>query len=266
MSMVSHPNLVMAHCSFVEGQFLWVVMPFLSGGSALNIMKWSHPKGLDEASIATILKELLKAIKGTVVMSDQLEKLGDAMFANQLPNMWRAAPCYETLKPLASWVADLEDRLAFFKKWVDEGIPRAFWISAFFFPQAFITGTQQNYARKHTLPIDTVDFAFEFQADIPTTPPENGVYTHGLFVEGARMDEETLQLAESKPKVLFSPMCIVKLLPTVVEEIPEYPHYLCPVYRTTARKGTLSTTGHSTNFVMFLRLPSDEPPARRGCS
>ena len=62
MSMVSHPNLVMAHCSFVEGQFLWVVMPFLSGGSALNIMKWSHPKGLDEASIATILKELLKAL------------------------------------------------------------------------------------------------------------------------------------------------------------------------------------------------------------
>jgi len=62
MSMVSHPNLVTAHCSFVEGQFLWVVMPFLSGGSALNIMKWSHPKGLDEASIATILKEVLKAL------------------------------------------------------------------------------------------------------------------------------------------------------------------------------------------------------------
>ena len=62
MSMLSHPNLVMAHCSFVEGQFLWVVMPFLSGGSALNIMKWSHPKGLDEASIATILKEVLKAL------------------------------------------------------------------------------------------------------------------------------------------------------------------------------------------------------------
>ena len=50
MSMVSHPNLVISHCSFVEGQYLWVVMPFLSGGSALNIMKWSHPKGLDEAS------------------------------------------------------------------------------------------------------------------------------------------------------------------------------------------------------------------------
>ena len=45
MSMLSHPNLVMAHCSFVEGQYLWIVMPFCGGGSALNIMKWSHPKG-----------------------------------------------------------------------------------------------------------------------------------------------------------------------------------------------------------------------------
>ena len=106
--------------------------------------------------------------------------------------------------------------------------------------------------------IDTVDFSFEFRADIPTKAPENGVYTHGLFVEGARMDDETLLLAESKPKVLYSPMCIVQLVPTVIAEIPEYPHYLCPVYRTTARKGTLSTTGHSTNFVMFLRLPSDQ--------
>ena len=137
----------------------------------------------------------------------------------------------------------------------------------FFFVQAFMTGALQNFARKYTIPIDTVSFDFGFQLEKPAERPEDGVYTHGLFVEGARMDEETLQLAESKPKVLFSPMCIVKLLPTVVEEIPEYPHYLCPVYRTTARKGTLSTTGHSTNFVMFLKLPSDRPAAhwiRRG--
>lgn len=66
--------------------------------------------------INSSLKTLLKAIKGTVVMSDPLEKLGDSMFSNQLPQMWRAAPCYETLKPLASWVTDLEDRLAFLKK------------------------------------------------------------------------------------------------------------------------------------------------------
>jgi dynein heavy chain len=47
------------------------------------------------------------------------------------------------LKPLASWVVDLEERLAFVKKWIDHGHPSVFWISGFFFPQAFMTGVLQ---------------------------------------------------------------------------------------------------------------------------
>ena len=65
------------------------------------------------------------------------------------------------MKPLASWVQDLIQRVEFVQNWVDNGIPIIFWISGFFFPQAFLTGTLQNFARKYVVSIDTISFGFQ---------------------------------------------------------------------------------------------------------
>ena len=62
MVLTNHPNVVRSHCSFTTGQNLWVVMPYMSGGSCLHIMKSSYPEGFEEPVIATLLREVLEAL------------------------------------------------------------------------------------------------------------------------------------------------------------------------------------------------------------
>ncbi|KAL9255337.1 Serine/threonine-protein kinase fray2-like protein [Drosera capensis] len=62
MSLIHHPNVLRAYCSFTAGHNLWVVMPYMSAGSCLHIMKSSYPEGFDEPVIATVLYATLKAL------------------------------------------------------------------------------------------------------------------------------------------------------------------------------------------------------------
>ncbi|KAK1410113.1 hypothetical protein QVD17_36646 [Tagetes erecta] len=62
MSLINHPNLLQSYCSFTSGHKLWVVMPYMSGGSCLHIMKSCFPDGFEEPVIATFLHEVLKAL------------------------------------------------------------------------------------------------------------------------------------------------------------------------------------------------------------
>ena len=268
-------------------------------------------------------------------MSGELEAMGNSMVLGQVPECWSAVS-YPSLKPLGSWMSDFLSRIDFLQTWLEKGeAPAVYWISGFFFTQAFITGTLQNFARKYKLPIDQVDFDMQVMtsaessamkgtisfvttihllfiyvqldtlihsdiqihsdifryiqiySDIQTysmttillsnkpeqtltypllDPAPDGAYVQGLYLEGAQwLDAPDMTLGESHHRVLQTPMPIIWLLPKPsqdIEPVKDDSHpqgtahvYLCPVYKTSKRQGTLSTTGHSTNFVMMIRLP-----------
>jgi dynein heavy chain len=213
--------------------------------------------------IRTSLTEMLKAIQGLVVMSSDLETAYRSIAVNQVPAMW-ARVSYPSLKPLTSYVKDLLERLTMLQTWFEKGRPAVYWISGFFFAQSFMTAALQNYARKEKVAVDEVGFDFEFLGMDPgayTKGPEEGVYIRGLYLEGCTWDPVAKQLCDSAPKVLHTPAPVIWLKPTPVSKMSQYPHYDCPIYRTAERRGVLATTGHSTNFVMKIRMPTDKKPS-----
>eukprot|EP01029_Cantina_marsupialis_P009144 TRINITY_DN2137_c0_g5_i1.p1 TRINITY_DN2137_c0_g5~~TRINITY_DN2137_c0_g5_i1.p1 ORF type:complete len:3984 (-),score=1416.37 TRINITY_DN2137_c0_g5_i1:203-12154(-) len=214
--------------------------------------------------MSTSLVELQKAIKGEVLMSETLDKMYTKLLNNQVPENWEAV-AYPSLKPLASWVKDLHQRIAFMRNWLQNGQPRVFWLSGFFFPQGFMTGALQNHSRKYALPIDTLNFSFDiFEEEDPDElsedkTPEDGVLINGLFMDGARWDAENQLIEDPFPGELYSQMPIIHFIPTENYE-PASDEYSCPIYKTSVRAGTLSTTGMSTNFVVAVELPTDKSP------
>lgn len=107
------------------------------------------------------LSDLRKAIKGEVVMSDELDKMYQSILNNKVPENW-AELAYPSLKPLASWIENLRERIDFFKKWLVNGKPKAYWMPSFFFPQGFLTSLLQQFSRKYKVAIDELSYKFEF--------------------------------------------------------------------------------------------------------
>lgn len=190
----------------------------------------------------------------------------------KVPAMW-VKWAYPSLKPLYSWFTDLLLRIEFMRGWCNDGPRMSYWVPGLFFPQGFKTAALQMHARKNLLEIDKLTFKTNIlvfvDAQNVANLPESGVNIHGCFVEGAKWDFKRKQIDDMDHKVAISPFPVVWLEPILDDELKKDRMYECPLYKTSQRKGELTTTGHSTNFIMYLLLPSEVNPehwVRRGAA
>lgn len=144
-------------------------------------------------------------------MSDELDKMYQSFLNNKVPENWSEI-AYPSLKPLSSWIENLKERITFFKTWLLNGKPKAYWMPSFFFPQGFLTSLLQQYARKHKIAIDELSFKFDFTDSYSyeeiQTASIDGAYVYGFYFQCGRIDKDSLMLEDELPaqKVSMPPV------------------------------------------------------------
>nr|XP_033702632.1 dynein heavy chain 9, axonemal isoform X2 [Tursiops truncatus] len=202
------------------------------------------------------LRELDLGLKGELTMTSDMENLQDALYLDTVPEPW-SRRAYPSTAGLAAWFLDLLNRIRELEAWTgDFTMPPTVWLTGFFNPQSFLTAIMQSTARKNEWPLDQM----ALQCDVTKknreefrSPPREGAYIHGLFMEGARWDAQAGVITEGKLKELAPPMPVLLLKAIPADKQDCCSTYPCPVYKTCQRGPT---------YVWTLHLKTKEKPSK----
>ncbi|GBP33370.1 Dynein heavy chain 8, axonemal [Eumeta japonica] len=211
-----------------------------------------------EASVYRQSKEMLDKVPPNFdpheVREKALRDSLDSIYDAKVPKIWLRSSWSSST--LGFWFTEFLERNIQFSTWCFEGRPSSFWMTGFFNPQGFLTAMRQEVTRAHKgWALDMVSLHNEVTKlpyeEIKMPPPE-GVYVHGLFLDGAGWDRRNSRLAESTLKVLYTAMPVVHVY-AINSTAPKDPKlYQCPVYKKPCRTGL--------TFITPLWLPTNKNP------
>lgn len=186
------------------------------------------------------LSSIIKVTQGAASTSTELEEVMVSLSTLRVPRVW--GNTYPSLKPLGSWIVNLQLRIDFFTSWIDTAMPVCWWLPALTYPTGFLTAILQVSARMHGVSIDSLSFETPVLA---SSDPEalsgyakDGVYVSGIFLEGAAWNFAGGFLEESRPMELLSSMPIIHFKPVEGKRKATKGMYTCPLYMFPVRSGT----------------------------
>ena len=199
--------------------------------------------------VRSLLKRVVQALLGEISVTPALAKITQEVFEGQAPQdfvfdavgeevSWRALS-------LSGWVDTFLKRREQLANWLEKA-PTSFWFGGFFNPRGFLTAIRQGVSRKQdkrreqsldNMVLDTEVTEISTVENIKL-PPSNGVYIHGLVLDGASWGTNEHTLVECVPKILrFNmPILNVTCVTTIQKrnktgEYGPYGAYECPCYR-----------------------------------
>jgi len=240
-----------------------------------EIQRMQHVTGL----VKKTLTDISDAVDGKIIMTPEIVDAINAIFDARVPGKWLYDPSgaeISWLMPtLGLWFNSLLDRYTQLNGWLRNGRLTYYHLGNFFNPQGFLTAMKQEVTRQHkndkggeSWSLDDVEFSTEVLTvenpdKLKDAPPE-GVYIHGLFLEGCRWvvtrerdREGGGHLEESHPKVLFHPLPVMHVSAVSKERRDRDNYrtqgsneYKCPVYKYPRR------TDKYIIFTVGLKCPT----------
>ncbi|KAH8056491.1 dynein light chain binding protein [Aureococcus anophagefferens] len=233
----------------------------------LNIFLFQEIQRLQNviAKVRFQLTQLQLAIKGEVVMTGELQEALDKIADASAPRTWIYTVTGDEfswiLPTLGLWFSSLMARDDQSRTWLNSGRPPCYWLTGFFNPTGFLTAMKQEVTRKHKSDkwaLDDVVYRTEVTQlerveQVRSQPPE-GVYLHGMFLDGAAFDKKESLLVESEPKKLFVSLPILFVSGLIKDEsykrrkelFGAHGPYECPVYKYRPRTDRF--------FIFFVTL------------
>ncbi|XP_028985303.1 dynein axonemal heavy chain 5 isoform X3 [Betta splendens] len=203
--------------------------------------------------VRNTLTDLRLAIDGTIIMSENLRDALDCMYDARIPARWKKASWASST--LGFWFTELLERNRQFQAWIFEGRPNCFWMTGFFNPQGFLTAMRQEITRANKgWALDRMVLCNEvtrWMKDDISQPPTEGVYVYGLYLEGAGWDRRSCKLTDSKPKVLFEMMPVIRIY-AENNGVKDSRLYSCPIYKKPLRT--------DMNYIAAVDLKTSLPP------
>ena len=173
-------------------------------------------------------------------MSSDMEELMSSLAVDRVPSAWKqrhTTTLHASTWGLAHRPARRIDQL---QEWTLNPleIPRTTWIAGLFNPQRFLTAVLQTAAQMQMLELDKLmvsTLVLKRQVEDIESGARDGAYIHGLFLEGARYDVPSGQLAPCKPKEMAFAMPVLQIRAVTATTAGGSNIFYCPVYKTQQR-------------------------------
>jgi len=264
---------------YVEDDYKVKILKLGGLSIPLNIFLYQEIQRLQRviAKVRFVLSQMQMAIRGEVVMTEELQNSLDAIAEAGVPTSWMVTITGDEfswiIRSLGLSYSSLMSRDEQNRTWLHNNRPNCYWLTGFFNPQGMLTAMKQEVTRKHKAQkwaLDDVVYhtettVFDRPDKVSASPPE-GVYIHGLYLEGCTFSKSEGTLVESEPKKLFTPLPVLFVTGNIFadetkkrkEQYGSVGPFECPCYKYTAR------TDRYIIFMVTLRCTAEKNPVHWG--